>query len=388
MIATTSNAVQAGASAANVAATVSAPGDGEKRADAPATEPKFGEVLSNIQNQYGGRPEKPRVAKKTLDKDDFLKIMITQMRHQDPTSPFKAEQMATEMAQFTSVEQMQNINQTLNKMANQNNPLERMAMTNLIGKTVTVDKERFPHVEGQGDSLNFALPKTATQVKIAIANDKGEMITERELGALEPGEHSYAWDGLRSGGLPVKSGNLMFKVVATDSHGASIPIQSQTRAQVVGVSFEGAEPALLIGDPSRPQKVGMKGLVRVDSDPSGGMIPGAKPLAAAVTPVSPAPVQSSAPATPPPSAANVSSKPLATAAPVGADSGNYFSFQKGSGSSNIDPSRLTPEVRAALSQYEKQRAEFESEKGQGFPNGLSENSEKDSKSAGISRPNG
>jgi flagellar basal-body rod modification protein FlgD len=364
-----SAAVQAGAGASGIGATVSAPGEKNRATEGPATEPKFGEVLSNIQAQYGGRPEKQRAAKKTLDKDDFLKIMITQMKHQDPTSPFKAEQMATEMAQFTSVEQMQNINQTLNRMANQNSPLERMAMTNLIGKTVTVDRERFPHVEGQGDSLSYALPRNAASVKLVVADDKGEAITERDLGAVEAGDHTYAWDGLRTGGLPVKSGNLMFKVIATDARGASIPIQSQSRAQVVGVSFEGSEPALLIGDPTRPQKVGLKGLIRVDSDPGAAVIPGAKPLASMVAPTAPVAQTATAQAGGAPSPAAPAAMPA-----VAGTAGNFFTFQKGEGSSTMDSARLTPEVRAALSQYEKQRAEFEAEKsaktGEAFPNGL------------------
>src|SRR3954467_1313029 len=123
-----------------------------------ATAPKFGEVYNQIMTRYGEKTEKPREAKKTLGKDDFLRIMVTQMKNQDPTNPFKAEQMATEIAQFTSVEQLQNVNQNLNKMAAQNKPLENMAMTNLIGKTVTIDRERFPHLEGQPEALTFNLP--------------------------------------------------------------------------------------------------------------------------------------------------------------------------------------------------------------------------------------
>src|SRR5580698_201739 len=56
-----------------------------------ATEAKFGDILQNIQARYGAKVEKPREIKKTLGKDDFLRIMITQMQHQDPTKPFDAQ---------------------------------------------------------------------------------------------------------------------------------------------------------------------------------------------------------------------------------------------------------------------------------------------------------
>jgi flagellar basal-body rod modification protein FlgD len=146
------------ANAAAQGASMNAPSGGSlqsKDSDRPSTDPQFGDVLSKIQSQYGAKADKPREIKKTLGKDDFLKIMITQMQHQDPTNPFKAEQMAQEMAQFTSVEQMQNMNSSLKQMAQQHNPLEKLAMTNLIGKTVTVDRDRFPHSEGENESLSF-----------------------------------------------------------------------------------------------------------------------------------------------------------------------------------------------------------------------------------------
>src|SRR5690242_18247322 len=121
-----------------------------KDAKEASTAPKFGEIFEKMQAKYGDKKDKHREIKNTFEKDDFLKIMITQMKNQDPTSPFKPEQMAQELAQFTSVEQLHNMNQNLNKLSTQNKPLEQLAMTNMIGKTVTVDRERFPHVQGQG----------------------------------------------------------------------------------------------------------------------------------------------------------------------------------------------------------------------------------------------
>src|SRR5579864_9721176 len=72
----------------------------KKDAQDASTSTKFGDVWNQIQAKYGQKPEKAREIKKTLDKDDLMRIMISQMKNQDPTQPFKAEQMATELAQF------------------------------------------------------------------------------------------------------------------------------------------------------------------------------------------------------------------------------------------------------------------------------------------------
>lgn len=234
-----------------------------------ATAPKFGEVLTNIQNLYGARPEKPREVKKALGKDDFLRIMISQMKNQDPTNPFKAEQMASEMAQFASVEQLQNINSNIGKLAVQNQPAERMALTNLIGKTITVDRERFAHVENSPDSIGFNLPKDAAKVKVMILSDTGETVLERDLGARKKGEGTFAWDGLKSNSLPARTGNYFLKLDARDEHDVRIGIQTQGKARVMGVSFEGTEPLVLVGDRKNQQKISMKSVVKIETEEAG-----------------------------------------------------------------------------------------------------------------------
>lgn len=229
-----------------------------------ATAPKFGEVYKQIQEKYGEKPEKPREIKKTLGKDDFLKIMVTQMKNQDPTNPFKAEQMATEIAQFTTVEQLQNVNQNLGKMATQARPLEQMTMTNLIGKYVTIDRERFPHVDGQKDDIAFTLPKAAAQVELSIENDAGEMIFNKTLGAQDKGEVSFVWDGVKTNTLPAKTGNYRYRIEAKDQTGKPIEVNPQVQSRVIGVSFEGSEPVFLVGDAKHQDRVTMKNISRIE----------------------------------------------------------------------------------------------------------------------------
>ena len=297
----------------------------QKDATESSTAPKFGDVYKQIQAKYGAKTEKPREIKKTLGKDDFLRIMVTQMKFQDPTNPFKPEQMAAEMAQFASVEQLQNVNQNLQKMTTQNNPLERLAMTNMIGKVVTIDRERFPHTENSPDNLSFVLPKDAKEVKVAVVAESGETVFEKSLGELKAGENSFNWDGIRTNTLPAKTGTYMLRVEAKDEKGTSLKTNPQGQARVVGVSFEGTEPVFLIGDAKKQDKVTLRNIVRIED--SGAM--------AAGTPV---PAQANG------ASAELESKP------------NLIAFQKGVGSSNLDPNQLSPEMAGALAKYQQAHA--------------------------------
>ena len=77
-----------------------------------------------------------RMPSQQLGKDDFLKLLITQLSNQDPTSPMEDTQFISQMAQFSSLEQMTNMNESFNKMAAMIN--SRQA-TSTLGKTVEVD---------------------------------------------------------------------------------------------------------------------------------------------------------------------------------------------------------------------------------------------------------
>lgn len=351
------NRVAAATQAVNTPGTIAGSAGGgamsaQKDATTSSTEPKFGEIYKQIQAKYGEKTEKPREIKKTLGKDDFLRIMITQMRHQDPTSPFKPDQMAAQMAQFASVEQLSNMNQSLQKMSSQNNPLEKLAMTNMIGKVVTVDRERFSHTEGQSESLAFVLPADAAEVKAEVVSENGETVFSKDLGPTKAGESSFAWDGAKMNTLPAKAGTYVLRVEAKDASGQSLNTNPQTQARIVGVSFEGAEPVFLVGDAKRQEKITLRNIVRVDSD--GGL-----PVAAQGGGQN----------------LNLSMNSGALAAPQ-AKTPNFISFQKGVGSSNLDANQVSPEIREALARYQQQapvadpavRPAQSDEKG--FPNGL------------------
>ena len=318
----------------------SQPGQTQERA------PSFKEAWTDIQAKMGAKPEKPREIKKTLDKDDFLKIMITQMQHQDPTKPFEADKLASEIAQITSVEQLQNVNRALTKLATQNRPLERLAMTNLLGKTVTVDKNRFLHQKGTNESLSFTLPEEAKSVKVALISEKGEVVLEKDLGAQKAGLVSFSWDGKKSNFNDSDTGNYVMQVQAKGKQEQNLSVNAQARVKIIGISYQGEEPVFLVGDRDRQEKVTMNNIIQID-DADSTVLPQALQQ-------------------------NLAGKPQSG----DQKSSSYFSFTPGVGSQNLEqaPSPAKPNqqlVQQALQQVAQQLPDTE----KGFPNGLSNESE-------------
>ena len=234
--------------------------------DAQAKSQEVQNAVTQFQAKYGEKPKEARVVKKALDKDDFMRIMITEMKHQDPTKPMDSDRMATQMAQVTSVEQMKNVATAMDKLAEKSNASDRLAMSAMIGKTVTVDKGRFVHQKGTMSSINFDLPTAAQKVKLSIQNEKGEEIAARELEPKQAGPNSYNWDGINASNIQSVTGNYIVRVDAEDANGNKINVNPISKEEVVGITFEGGDTNFLVGDAKNPQKVAFKNVARIEGE--------------------------------------------------------------------------------------------------------------------------
>ncbi len=226
-------------------------------------------AVNEFQAKFGEKPKEARQIKKTLDKDDFMKIMIAEMKHQDPTKPMDADKMATQMAQITSVEQMKNVGVAIEKLADKNSAQDRLAMSAMIGKSVTVDKGRFVHQKGTLSPINFDLPADAAKLKLKFLDEQGEEISSRTIESKKAGLNTYNWDGLLENGTPAKSGSYMIRVEAEDKNGSQTKIDPISKERIVGVTFEGGETNFLVGDQKSPQKVAFKNVIRIEGESLG-----------------------------------------------------------------------------------------------------------------------
>ncbi len=222
-------------------------------------------TMAEIQARYGEKPKEARAVKKQLDKDDFMRIMITEMRHQDPTKPMDSDRMATQMAQITSVEQLKNVSNAIEKLSDRNSASDRLAMSGMIGKSVTVDKGRFTHQKGTVSPINFELPEDASKIKLTILDERGDEVASRELEPMKSGLNVFNWDGVTASNTQGGTGTYLVRVDAENAKGSKLKIDSVSRETVVGVSFDGGEAQFLVGDAKSPQKVSFKNVVRIES---------------------------------------------------------------------------------------------------------------------------
>lgn len=210
--------------------------------------------------------------KNELGKDDFMKLMSAQLKYQDPVNPMKNEQMAAQLAQFSALEQMMNVNSNLEKMASGQKPSEHMMAASLIGKRVTTDTSHFMLEKGATPEITFNLPSDANSVNVAVVNAKGEVVREFDLGEMQRGPQSVRWDGKNAKFQDQPVGEYSYRLVASDGNGKAIPIKNDSSGIVSGVTFEAGKSVLLVDG----KKVPIESVGRIEADVSAS--PSAKPL--------------------------------------------------------------------------------------------------------------
>lgn len=183
-----------------------------------------------------------------MDKDAFFKLMLAQLKNQDPMSPLKNHEMAAQLAQFSTLEQMSNMNTTLTKMEGKGTQPENFQALNLIGKTVAGDSSRV--VRSQFDKthdFNFSLSQNASEANVKLMSAKGDVVREYKLSNLQAGANKISWNGKNEGGVDQAAGEFFFQVEAKNNVGQKIPVKTEFQGVISGLSFSPEGPVLQVG---------------------------------------------------------------------------------------------------------------------------------------------
>ncbi len=182
-----------------------------------------------------------------MGKDAFFKLMLTQLKQQDPTNPLKSHEMAAQLAQFSSVEQLTNMNQTLEKMSQKDSQQGKYDVLSLIGKKVSGDSGMIDRMKGdKTHNIEFNLSKAAETAKVVIKDSKGITVKTYELKDLKQGKNQLEWNGLHSDGKDARIGQYSAHIEAK-SRGEKVAASTQFTGAVDGVQFTGKGPVLMVG---------------------------------------------------------------------------------------------------------------------------------------------
>ena len=175
-------------------------------------------------------------ASSTMGKDAFLKLLVTQLSHQDPLNPMDDKDMTAQLAQFSSLEQLSNINtgiETLNTTMTQNQITNAVSY---IGKSVKANGYSLSKEDGVISAMYYSLGETVTDASVNIYDSDGTLVRSSSIGTKTAGNYEYDWDGLNSNGEEVADGVYSVAIKAYNSDGKQVLVQTQVSGVVSGVT--------------------------------------------------------------------------------------------------------------------------------------------------------
>ena len=162
----------------------------------------------------GSSQEKSLTGASVKDQQDrFLKLLVTQLKNQDPMNPMDNAQMTSQLAQMSTVSGIEKLNSTLNTLLENLGYTQSMEASALIGKSVLVAGDQLTLGEN-GAYGGVKLEANADKVILKILNSAGQVVQSQDLGAREAGVFNFAWDGKADDGSTAAAGNYKFTVEA------------------------------------------------------------------------------------------------------------------------------------------------------------------------------
>lgn len=218
------------------------------------------------------RKEEPVKAQGLLDKEDFLMLLVTQMKYQNPFDPIGNQDFGAQLAAFSSLEQLTNLNKTMkaSQLANLQltQSISNAMSASLIGKRILAENNRFAHISPEKDVLKFTLTDSADTVRVRIVSQAGITVYEEDLGAKPKGVHDFLWDGLDKNGNLAIDGQYFFEVSAAGSSGQNVAGTLMTAGIVTAVRFSGGQAYLIINDVVIPMSEVIEILAEQDANGS------------------------------------------------------------------------------------------------------------------------
>lgn len=173
--------------------------------------------------------------------DRFLTLLVTQLQNQDPLNPMDNAQVTSQMAQLSTVNGINQLNNTLLALSGQMDVSQSMQAAGLIGKGVLVPGNKVSL--GVNDGVATATPfgidvvSPAAKVIVSILGSDGQIAHKIDMGPQAAGVYSVDWDGTGEGGAPLNAGAYTVEVVALDANGQPVAAEPLTHGTVSSVAY-------------------------------------------------------------------------------------------------------------------------------------------------------
>jgi flagellar basal-body rod modification protein FlgD len=180
----------------------------------------------------------PGKAKKELGQEDFLALMIQQLKNQDPLKPMENGEFIGQMAQFSTVSGIADMTKSVAGLTDAFKSGQALQAASMVGRTVLTEASSGTFDGSRPVAGAVELPYSTSAGVVRVFTSAGELVREIPLGAQQAGLSNFMWDGTLANGQPVPAGPYRFSA-AIDSGATSTALSTYLASKVESVTLSG-----------------------------------------------------------------------------------------------------------------------------------------------------
>lgn len=182
--------------------------------------------------------------KNELGQEDFMELMIAQLRNQDPMQPMENGEFLAQIAQFSQVSGLQDLQQSFDELSTSLVSNQALQAASLVGRDVLAPTGLGVLAQGGSIRGDVELPTASPQVTVKIYDGAGQVVRSLELGSQASGSVLFQWDGLRDDGTYAQPGTYLISATA-EFAGVNEAVEANVVNRVNGVTLGNSGGLLL-----------------------------------------------------------------------------------------------------------------------------------------------
>ncbi|MBF0471404.1 MAG: flagellar hook assembly protein FlgD [Gammaproteobacteria bacterium] len=213
---------------------------------------------------YTREQESNRVDESGLGQADFLELMTAQMNNQDPTAPMENTEFLSQMAQFSTVKGITELQTAFGSLAGSLTSNQSLQASSMVGQKALIPASTAQLVEGEPVRGGVELPASTTGLSVSFSNGLGEVVRRLELGIQGEGMTDFEWDGLDADGNPLPPGSYQVTADAMID-GSAQSLETLVEGRIESVTLGAANGSGLQFNVAGQRGIGFSDIVQLRS---------------------------------------------------------------------------------------------------------------------------
>lgn len=173
----------------------------------------------------------------SLGKDAFLQLLVTQLKNQNPLSPQDNGAFVAQLAQFSSLEGINTLNDSVNAISSNFSSSQALQASSLVGRSIITQTDKALVDTSKSMTGSVAVTAATGNVSVKITDASGAVVRTIDMGAQSAGTSSFIWDGKTDAGDVAPAGTYTFAATTKSDSGDSVALATSLPATVTSVTL-------------------------------------------------------------------------------------------------------------------------------------------------------